>query len=135
MPGDRPVRGSPEEWLARARGDLALAAGPLPEGGFYEDLCFHAQQAAEKALKAVYLHRDWTFRYVHDLEELMTGLRRNGLTAPEDVAEAVALTSYAFEARYPGHGEPVTEAEHRRAVALAETVVRWAESLVEGRAS
>ncbi len=88
MPQDRPIPGSPGEWLARARGDLALARTPLPEGGFYEDLCFHAQQAAEKALKSVYLHKAWSFRYVHDLEELITGLRQNGLAVPEDVEPA-----------------------------------------------
>jgi HEPN domain-containing protein len=63
------------------------------EGGFYEDLCFHAQQAAEKALKSVYLHFAWAFRYVHDLEELMTGLRRHGLLVPrpcDDPADAGA---------------------------------------------
>ena len=79
---DERVPGSPAEWLARAQGDLALASAPLPVGGFYEDLCFHAQQAAEKALKSVYLHYGWAFRYVHDLEELITGLRRNGLPIP-----------------------------------------------------
>jgi len=66
--------------LARARGDLAIAKAPLPKGAFYEDLCFHAQQAAEKALKAVYQHHGWPFRYTHDLDELIGGLRRNGLT-------------------------------------------------------
>lgn len=40
MPQDRPVPGSVEDWLARAEGDLALARAPLPEGAFYEDLCF-----------------------------------------------------------------------------------------------
>jgi HEPN domain-containing protein len=40
--------------LAHARSDLTFARLPLPEGAFYEGLCFHAQQAAEKALKAVY---------------------------------------------------------------------------------
>ncbi len=40
MPQDRPVPGSAEDWLARAQGDLALARAPLPEGAFYEDLCF-----------------------------------------------------------------------------------------------
>ena len=131
MPQDRPIPGSPQEWLARARGDLALAAAPLPLGGFYEDLCFHAQQAAEKALKAVYLHRDWTFRYVHDLEELITGLRQNGLRVPEAVEDAVVLTSYAFEARYPGLAEPVSEEEYRQAIELAQTVVRWAEEAID----
>lgn len=48
--GDRAA--SAHRWLARAKGDLALASAPLPPGAFYEDLCFHAQQAAEKAIKA-----------------------------------------------------------------------------------
>jgi HEPN domain-containing protein len=41
---------------------LALAAVSVPPGAVYEDLCFHAQQAAEKALKAVYVQRGWRFR-------------------------------------------------------------------------
>jgi HEPN domain-containing protein len=96
----------------------------------YEDLCFHAQQAAEKALKALYLSRGWAFRYVHDLEELITGLRQHGLTVPVEIDHAVVLTSYAFEARYPGLGEPVTEEEYRQALNLAERVVHWVEPLV-----
>lgn len=63
---------------------------------------------------------------------LITGLRQNGLAVPEDVEEAVILTSYAFEARYPGVGEPVAEEEYKQALGLAEKVVRWAELLVEG---
>jgi HEPN domain-containing protein len=104
---------------------------PLPPGGFYEDLCFHAQQAAQKALKAVYLHYGWTFRYVHDLEELITHLRENGLHVPEAVEDAVVLTSYAFEARYPSLAEPVSEEEYRQAIKLAQTVVGWAEETIE----
>lgn len=94
-------------------------------------MCFHAQQAAEKALKAIYLDRGWTFRYVHDLEMLLTGLRENGLTPPAGIGQAVLLTSYAFEARYPGPGEPVAEEEYKHAVDLAKAVVRWAESILE----
>jgi HEPN domain-containing protein len=131
VPESRPAPGSPQEWLARAKGDLALAGTALPPGGFYEDLCFHAQQAAEKALKATYLGRGWTFPYVHDLEKLLTGLRENGLTPPPGVGQAVLLTGYAFETRYPGPGEPVTEEEYSRALDLARTVVRWAECLLE----
>jgi hypothetical protein len=37
VPQDRPIPGSPQEWLARAHDDLALARAPLPLGGFYED--------------------------------------------------------------------------------------------------
>lgn len=133
MSETRQVPGSPQEWIARAKGDLALARAPLPEGGFYEDLCFHAQQAAEKALKSVHLHFAWAFRYVHDLEELITALRQHGLVVPAEVEEAVVLTSYAFEARYPGLAEAITEEDHRRALALAERVVQWAETLLESK--
>ena len=101
MSQDRPVPGSAEDWLARAEGDLALAGAPLPEGAFYEDLCFHAQQAAEKALKAVYQHYNRRFRYIHDLDELIIGLQNEGIVVPAEVVDAASLTSYAWEARYP----------------------------------
>ena len=78
-----------------------------------EDLCFHAQQAAEKSLKAVYQHHGWTFRYTHDLEELVTGLKEKGLLVPKEVVEADVLTSFAWEARYPGLNEPVTKEDYK----------------------
>ena len=52
MPSERPIPGSPSEWMLRARSALALARGPSPEGAVYEDLCFCAQQAAEKGIQA-----------------------------------------------------------------------------------
>ena len=41
------------------------------------------------------------------------------------------LTSYAFEARYPGLAEPASEEEYRQTIELAQTVVRWAEEMIE----
>lgn len=46
------------------------------------------------------------------------------------VREAVVLTWYAVETRYPGPTEPVSEDDYRRAVELAEGVVAWAEGLL-----
>ena len=43
------------QWMASARSDLAIAGITLPPEAMYEQLCFHAQQAAEKALKALLL--------------------------------------------------------------------------------
>lgn len=42
MSQGRASPGTPQDWLARAKGDLALARLPLPQNAFYEDLCFHA---------------------------------------------------------------------------------------------
>jgi len=131
VPHEQPVPGSPADWLLRARSDLAIAKAPLPEGAVYEDLCFHAQQAAEKAIKAVYRAGSLTFKYTHDLAELLAGLTRHGIRVPSEVQAAVELTGFAWETRYPGTPEPVTEEEYKTAVALAETVVCWAETAVQ----
>lgn len=81
-PPNRPIPGSPAEWLTRARADLALAKAPLPPGAMYEDLCFHAQQAAEKAIKAVYRYSGRAFLYTHDLNELLAGYGMAAWTSP-----------------------------------------------------
>lgn len=133
MPQDRPAPGTAQDWLARARSDLAPARLPLPQGAFYEAPCFHAQQAAEKALKAVYQHHGWTFRYTHDLGELTTDLKREGLAVPAEGEEAIVLTGFACEARYPGLSEPVSEEEYRDAIHHAQTVVTWAEGQIDVR--
>ena len=65
--------------------------------------------------------------------ELLNGLRVAGIEVPEEVQDAVELTGFAWEARYPGTAEPASEEEYRRAVALAERVVHWAETHVEGK--
>lgn len=118
-----------EVWLSRAKSNLELARLHPAHGVWLEDLCFNAQQAAEKALKAVLIHRKLPFRYVHDLQELMTTLLQSGVQIPEDVQTSAILTHYAVAARYPGDDEPVTEDEYREAVRLAESVVSWADKI------
>ena len=52
----------PLSWLARAKSNLRLAElGGSQTGIFLEDLCFDAQQAAEKALKAACVHHELDF--------------------------------------------------------------------------
>lgn len=132
MPGERLPAGSAGDWLARAKGDIALASVPLPEGGFLVDLCYHAQQAVEKAIKAVYRSIGRPFRYTHDIGELLAGLEAAGIEVPDAARDAVDLTSFAWEARYPGAVEPLTDEEYRSAVESAEAVVFWAPNRVSG---
>jgi hypothetical protein len=47
-------------------------------------------------LKAVYQDYGWTFRYTHDLDELINGLMQKGLLIPAEVVGADALTSFAW---------------------------------------
>jgi HEPN domain-containing protein/predicted nucleotidyltransferase len=119
----------PREWLNRARSNLRRAAVPL-EGVYLEDLCYDAQQAAEKAIKGVCIARGVRVPYVHDLEALLTALEGSGQAVPEEVRRAAWLTRFARQARYPT-AAVVDEAEHGRAVAAARSVVRWAEEELE----
>ncbi|HEV8716201.1 MAG TPA: HEPN domain-containing protein [Candidatus Binatia bacterium] len=130
MPPRRKAPGTPREWLARAKSNLAMARREKTEEVFWEDLCFETQQAAEKALKAVLQSKAIRFRYVHSLEELITTLERHRIVVPENIKEAVVLTQYALETRYPGTFEAVSEEEYRRALDLAEQVVSWAEKVL-----
>ena len=112
------------EWIVKAEGDLRAAAyllepRPAPPT---DAVCFHAQQCAEKYIKALLVRRSIDFPKTHDIEKLLSLLPqgvRPHLTPQEDRR----LTGYAIAARYPGAGEiPLSEA--RRALALARRVRR-----------
>ncbi len=121
----------PREWLNRARSNLTRAkAGTDIPGVYLEDPCFDAQQAAEKAIKAVLIHRDVPFPYVHDLALLLSLVEHSGETVPEAIWEADQLTPYAITLRYPGLEEPIGREQYEEAVAIAEAVVRWAEERI-----
>jgi HEPN domain-containing protein len=122
----------PHEWLNRAHSNLSQAiAGARLAEVYLEDLCFQAQQAAEKALKAVLIAYQVRFPYTHDIGTLLSLIERAGQPAPEYVFEAALLSDYAVEARYPGVAEPVNLEEYQKSIVLAEGVLRWAEEIVE----
>ncbi|MCC7147254.1 MAG: HEPN domain-containing protein [Phycisphaeraceae bacterium] len=124
--------GSPEDWLSHAQSDLALArAGQSPQV-LRQMLCFHAQQAAEKALKAVLLSFQQALPRTHDLRLLMDLLPREA-AMPAGLREAATLTIYAVAARYPGQIEPVSSEEWSQAAQLAQSVLDWAQSVVARR--
>ena len=123
----REFPGSPADWLRYARSDYRLAAIRLPKGVMLESLCYHAQQAAEKALKAILLHRGISFPFTHNLKTLLECLPKS-VQPPATVLQAARLTQYAVSARYPDDMEPVTsEAERQDAVRLARAVLIWAQ--------
>lgn len=89
----------PKEWLSRARSNLQQARAEM-EGVYLEDLCFDAQQAAEKAIKAVLIYHGVAFPYVHDLARLLTLVEQTGQVVPELVKQAAKLSRCAVATRY-----------------------------------
>ncbi|MBC8333122.1 MAG: HEPN domain-containing protein [Anaerolineae bacterium] len=119
-------------WLRRARSDLQLGrVGLRAKGVLPEDACFHAQQCAEKALKALLLQRGIDFPRTHVIEVLLDLLKVNGVDIPTGVDEAFQLSEYAVQTRYPGEWEPVTKAEARRAIEQAALALAWVEGQFE----
>ncbi len=116
---------SAREWMKRAKSHLARARQPKPEEVLWEDFGFDAQQAAEKAVKAVLVHLGAEFPKTHDIRRLLDLAESWGLNVPEAVRLAEQLTPYATEIRYPGDFEPVSEEEFKKELALAEAVVLW----------
>ena len=130
-PGNRRRAESSSGWLAHAVSDLSLARlGRDHPEILREQVCFHAQQAAEKALKAVLVERKIGFPLIHDIEALLDIAEKAGLELPPEFAEAGFLTPFAVEARYPGYGEEVAQTDVEEAIRLAGTIVSWAVSLI-----
>ena len=100
------------------------------KGVLVEDLCFNAQQAAEKALKAICVHRGIDFPKTHSLVRLMDILESDELPIPEEIKVADILTQYAVQARYPTWDEAITNDEYRDALKLAAAVLFWAEKIL-----
>ena len=126
---EKPVPGSAADWLRHARSDLALASVALPPDALHNELCFHAQQAAEKSLKALLLHYGIEFPSTHDISYLME-LLPPSLGLPPDAEEIAQLTNFAVMFRYPGGYEDITEEEHQWALAMTRIVYDWAATLM-----
>jgi HEPN domain-containing protein len=126
----RETAASARRWLEFAHADLAHARGPLPPGGRLELLCYHAQQAVEKALKSALIAHGIEFPRTHSIDRLVDALP-DALIPEVRAVDAVILTVYATASRYPGTDEPVTEDDHAEAIAIAERVIKWAERIIE----
>lgn len=107
--------------LDKAEHDLVAARATLATGQATDMVCFHAQQAAEKSLKAVLAVKDVAYPWRHDLGELPALVRRHfpTLDLPED--DILELSPYAVQTRYDAAWNPEI-GQARSALTLAERV-------------
>ena len=113
-------------WLQRAKSNMARAkAGRVSPDILYEDLCYDAQQAVEKAFKSVCIIHEIVFPKTHDIAYLIELLEKGGVEVPENLQNAKILTGYAVETRYPGDYEPVDEEDLRKAIEIVKKVLKW----------
>ena len=114
------------EWLQRAKSNMARAkSGRVSPDILYEDLCYDAQQAVEKAFKSACILHEIVFPKTHDIAYLIELLEKKKVIIPEDMQNAKLLTGYAVESRYPGDYEPADEEDYIKAMEIAEKVLKW----------
>ena len=119
------------QWLNRARSSLQRSKiGAVDPYIFLEDLCYDAQQTAEKSIKAVFILYHIKFPKTHDIGYLLDILDTNNIFIPNDILEGRILTQYAIETRYPGDYEPITEDEYNEALKISSEIFKWADSLI-----
>lgn len=111
------------QWLSKADQDLSASEALLAaEPPLFYPACFHAQQAVEKYLKALLSWRQTEFPKTHSIEELLELAARTDAGLAANLKDAVALTPYGVEIRYPGDAPDPDSNDARQAVAIARTV-------------
>jgi HEPN domain-containing protein len=119
----------PQAWVERAEEDFLLARSALRrKTPLLYGATFHAQQCAEKYLKALLVLHHQSFPRTHDLVALHDLCTRAGLSVPVDPDQLGRLTAYAVQVRYPGEDPAPDEA--REAFEIAQAVRRWARAVL-----
>lgn len=125
------------DWWSQAQADLGHARYAM-DGGAYEWACFAAQQAAEKALKAVFEaqgRKSWG----HSVTRMLQFMQEEGHTISEQLLDAAKiLDKHYIPTRYPNgleQGAPTefyTRKEAEDAICCAEEILRFCASLLGG---
>ena len=101
-----------KEWVEKAEGDRGTAGRELrvKRGANYNAVCFHAQQCAEKYLKALLTERGTHFPKTHDLVALAKLAPEYEAELGPLLGELELLSRYAVAPRYPGSSATRTQA-------------------------
>ena len=114
--------------LRKARGDLSVARLIAADSDPHDDaIGFHAQQAVEKALKAVLASRQAPGPRTHDLAYLVELLDTHGVEVPAAIAEPEWLSPWAVTTRYDDLDDTL---DRHAAIDAAESAIDWAQALL-----
>lgn len=120
------------DWMEQARRDLAMA-GQARDTGFFEWACFISQQAAEKAIKAVY-QKHGAVAWGHSVLDLLDGLRAASREIPSDLFRiARGLDRLYIPARYPDGFSRGKPADYFTRMQTMQSVVRKGSLKTMGR--
>ncbi len=109
-------------WLRYAEDDLRTAETLLEQSDIVPRIsCFHAQQAAEKSVKAIFVFLQVDFPFTHDLNRLRD-LLPEGWDVKENFPNLTGLSAWAVEPRYPADVIEATREDATSAVDQARKI-------------
>ena len=112
---------NPRAWAEKAEEDFLLAQTALRrKKPIIAGACFHAQQCAEKYMKALLVSKTAAFPMTHDLLLLNNLCSNAGIFIEVDPKLLNTLSDYAVRTRYPGEGP--TLADSREAIEIAKLI-------------
>ncbi len=95
---------NPHDWYRRAQDDFEVARLLLNETSYYPIVCFHAHQAAEKALKGALISRGVSPDKFHYTAELAKNLSEFATDAKNLIVPCKELDQLYVPSRYPKSG-------------------------------
>lgn len=98
-----------EKWFNKAENDLLVIKNNITAEEIPVDACcFHAQQAAEKYLKAYLVSKQINFPKTHDLQALLTLCVSINSFFSQINEPVIRLSDYAIAPRYPDAFDDLT---------------------------
>ncbi len=121
-------------WIEYAEADLRLAGvwRSDPKNCPEWAACYHAQQAAEKALKAIIIAAQRQHPFTHDIRVLLDLCEEIGGVWSAAVRESEILVSYAATSRYPSRARSLGQKEAEHAIVLAQRVLQAVHVRLDG---
>ena len=123
-----------KDWIRQAQRDMDSARSQLRDE-FFEWACFIAQQAAEKAVKAV-LQTSGAEAWGHSVTDLLKSIKEKFEVPDVLIEKGKHLDRFYIPARYPNGwasgtpGEYITEEDAKDAIGNSEKILQFCSSLL-----
>jgi HEPN domain-containing protein len=121
-PGSAPIKEA-VHWLGYALGDLATAASNRKDSSVpNRNAAYMAQQATEKAIRAVILLENEPFEMVHDID-VLAGQAPTDFPMPVSSEDLAWLSELETAARYPDDFDVITVDDTDRAIDISRSII------------
>lgn len=115
-----------EQFLSKANQDMTVIEKWIKDPDIADEILgFHAQQAAEKMLKAVLAYQEIDFPFTHRLSDLIDLSKEHDICLPDRFEDVRFLTPFAVEFRYDLYEEDEESVDFEDVLALLTELRRW----------